>query len=164
MRTVERLIATSLVEMREVDPEEPDAQRCLRAYFAELEPARARARVRSRRGLHGRAARGAAPHGAFVVAYLRGEPIGLRRRQAPPGRRDRHQAHVGGRVGARAGPGPAAARSTRGAGARAGSREARIETGDVLVEAIALYRSAGYAEVAPFNDEPFADRWFAKPL
>ena len=36
MRTVERLIATSLVEMRLVDPEEPDAQRCLRAYVAEL--------------------------------------------------------------------------------------------------------------------------------
>ena len=40
----------------------------------------------------------------------------------------------------------------------------RLETGDVLTEAIALYRSAGYVEVAPFNDEPFADRWFAKPL
>ena len=45
-----------------------------------------------------------------------------------------------------------------------GSKEARLETGDVLGEAIALYRSAGYAEVAPFNDEPFADRWFAKEL
>ena len=45
-----------------------------------------------------------------------------------------------------------------------GSSEVRLETGDVLGEAIALYRSAGYVEVAPFNDEPFADRWFAKPL
>jgi len=45
-----------------------------------------------------------------------------------------------------------------------GSREVRLETGDVLTEAIALYRSAGYEEVEPFNDEPFADRWFAKPL
>ena len=34
----------------------------------------------------------------------------------------------------------------------------------MLPEAIALYRSAGYVEVEPFNDEPFADRWFAKPL
>src|SRR3954467_11774493 len=32
MRAVERLIAASLVEIRQVDPEEPDAQRCLRAY------------------------------------------------------------------------------------------------------------------------------------
>jgi GNAT superfamily N-acetyltransferase len=45
-----------------------------------------------------------------------------------------------------------------------GSHEAHIETSDVLPEAIALYRSAGYVEVPPFNDEPFADRWFTKPL
>jgi GNAT superfamily N-acetyltransferase len=45
-----------------------------------------------------------------------------------------------------------------------GSHEARMETNDVLSEAIALYLSAGYVEVPPFNDEPFADRWFAKPL
>jgi ribosomal protein S18 acetylase RimI-like enzyme len=45
-----------------------------------------------------------------------------------------------------------------------GSTTARLETGDVLDEAIALYRSAGYEEVEPFNDEPFADRWFAKAL
>ncbi|MGH2799597.1 MAG: GNAT family N-acetyltransferase, partial [Thermoleophilaceae bacterium] len=45
-----------------------------------------------------------------------------------------------------------------------GSSEAHLETSDVLPEAIALYRSAGYVEVPPFNDEPFADRWFAKPL
>ena len=31
-------------------------------------------------------------------------------------------------------------------------------------EAIAMYRSAGYVEVAPFNDEPFAHHWFAKQL
>ena len=36
MRTVERLIATSLIELRRVDPASPDAQRCLRAYVAEL--------------------------------------------------------------------------------------------------------------------------------
>ena len=36
MRSVERLIATSLVQLRQVDPESPDAQRCLRAYVAEL--------------------------------------------------------------------------------------------------------------------------------
>jgi GNAT superfamily N-acetyltransferase len=45
-----------------------------------------------------------------------------------------------------------------------GSTTARLETGDVLPEAIALYRSAGYAEVPPFNDEQYADRWFSKEL
>ena len=36
MRSVERLITTSLVQLRQLDPESPDAQRCLRAYVAEL--------------------------------------------------------------------------------------------------------------------------------
>ena len=43
-------------------------------------------------------------------------------------------------------------------------RDARLETNDTLVEAIALYRSVGYREVPAFNDEPFADHWFAKRL
>lgn len=40
----------------------------------------------------------------------------------------------------------------------------RLETNESLVEAIALYRSAGYAEVEPFNDEPYAHHWFEKRL
>jgi hypothetical protein len=36
MRTVQRLLTTSLVELRQVDPESADAQRCLRAYVTEL--------------------------------------------------------------------------------------------------------------------------------
>ena len=48
--------------------------------------------------------------------------------------------------------------------ARAGAQAVRLETNATLVEAIALYRSAGYQEVPPFNDEPFADHWFEKRL
>jgi hypothetical protein len=39
-----------------------------------------------------------------------------------------------------------------------------LETNRTLTEAIAMYRSAGYDEVEPFNAEPVADHWFAKPL
>jgi GNAT superfamily N-acetyltransferase len=45
-----------------------------------------------------------------------------------------------------------------------GARVARIETSAVLTEALALYRSAGWIEVAPFNNEPFADHWLEKAL
>ena len=45
-----------------------------------------------------------------------------------------------------------------------GATVARLETNRVLVEAIGLYRSAGYREVPAFNDEPFAHHWFEKPL
>ncbi len=40
----------------------------------------------------------------------------------------------------------------------------RLETNRALVEAIAMYRSAGYVEVPAFNDEPFAHHWFEKRL
>jgi ribosomal protein S18 acetylase RimI-like enzyme len=45
-----------------------------------------------------------------------------------------------------------------------GARTVRLETNRNLTEAIALYRSAGYVEVPPFNDEPFAHHWFEKRL
>jgi DNA-binding MarR family transcriptional regulator/GNAT superfamily N-acetyltransferase len=164
MRAVERLIATSLVESRQVDPESLDAQRCLRAYVAELN------RRAPERGFDPRTGATAEPHevrppnGAFVVLYLRGEAIGCGAVKHHPGDvTDIKRMWV--------------AESTRGLGlgrrllellerlAREhGSRQARLETSDVLPEAIALYRSAGYVEVPPFNDESFADRWFTKPL
>jgi ribosomal protein S18 acetylase RimI-like enzyme len=40
----------------------------------------------------------------------------------------------------------------------------RLETNRSLTEAGGLYRSAGYAEVAAFNDEPYAHHWFEKRL
>ena len=106
------------------------------------------------------------PLGAFVVAYLRGEPIGCGAVKHHPWRgRDRHQADVDRGVGARPRPRPPAARAPRGPRPRARVRaRPASRPSDVLAEAIALYRSAGYVEVPPFNDEPFADRWFAKPL
>jgi DNA-binding MarR family transcriptional regulator/GNAT superfamily N-acetyltransferase len=164
MRTVERLIATSLVELRQVDAETADAQRCLRAYTAELN------RRAPERGFDPAVGSTAEPdevrppNGAFVVAYLRGEAIGCGAAKHHPGdvsdikRMWVAESARGLGVGRRI-----LARLERLARAH-GSTTVRLETGDVLPEAIALYRSAGYAEVPPFNDEPFADRWFAKPL
>jgi hypothetical protein len=45
-----------------------------------------------------------------------------------------------------------------------GARVLRLETNRALAEAIALYRSAGYAEVPAFNDETYAHHWFEKRL
>jgi len=164
MRTVERLLATSLVDLRQADPASPDAQRCLRAYVTELN------RRAPQRGFDPSKGATAEPHevrpprGAFVVAYRRGEPVGCGA--------VKHQSHEVTDIKRMW-----VAESARGLGlgrrllehlerlAREhGSREAHLETSDVLPEAIALYRSAGYVEVPPFNDEPFADRWFTKPL
>jgi ribosomal protein S18 acetylase RimI-like enzyme len=46
----------------------------------------------------------------------------------------------------------------------AGVAVLHLETNRALVEAIALYRSAGYREVPAFNDEPYAHHWFEKRL
>ena len=48
--------------------------------------------------------------------------------------------------------------------ARAQAPVVRLETNRALTEAIAMYRAAGYAEVAPFNDERYAHHWFEKRL
>jgi DNA-binding MarR family transcriptional regulator/GNAT superfamily N-acetyltransferase len=164
MRSVERLIARALVELRQVDPTSADAQRCLRAYFAELQ------RRAPERGFDPSDGATAEPHevrppnGAFLVAYLRGEAIGC----------GAVKHHAGDATDIKR---MWVAESARGLGVgrrllaaledlarEHGSTAARLETNDVLVEAIAMYRSVGYTEVPAFNDEPFADRWFAKPL
>jgi GNAT superfamily N-acetyltransferase len=39
-----------------------------------------------------------------------------------------------------------------------------LDTAGPLSAAARLYRSAGYVEIAPYNDNPFASLWFAKGL
>src|SRR5215212_9772340 len=76
MRTVERLLATSMVELRAVDAAEPDAQRCLRAYVAELNRRAPDRGFDPTKGSTARPHEVRPPNGAFVVVYLRGEPAG----------------------------------------------------------------------------------------
>ncbi|HEX2392597.1 MAG TPA: GNAT family N-acetyltransferase [Solirubrobacterales bacterium] len=45
-----------------------------------------------------------------------------------------------------------------------GCRRVRLDTSDYLSEAIGLYRSAGYAEVADYNANPKASLWFEREL
>lgn len=164
MRTVERLIATSLVEIRPVDPEAPDAQRCLRAYVGELNRRAPDRGFDPSQGSTAEPHEVRPPHGAFVVVYLRGEPIGCGAVKHHPGEVTDIKRMWVAESARGLGLGRRLLEHLEGLAGEHGSREVRLETGDVLGEAIALYRSAGYVEVEPFNDEPFADRWFAKPL
>jgi GNAT superfamily N-acetyltransferase len=45
-----------------------------------------------------------------------------------------------------------------------GCRAVRLDSSAYLTEAIGLYRSAGYHEIPPYNDNPKADIWFERPL
>jgi DNA-binding MarR family transcriptional regulator/GNAT superfamily N-acetyltransferase len=163
MRSVERLITSSLVQTRLVDPEHPDAKRCLRAYVAELHR-RSDAPFDPHTGSTAEPHEVRPPAGAFLVAYLNGEAIGCGAvKHRPQGRSDIKRMWV--------------AESARGLGIgrrllrelehlirESGARVAQLETNAALVEAITMYRSAGYTEVPAFNDEPYADHWFAKVL
>ncbi|MGV1049973.1 MAG: GNAT family N-acetyltransferase [Solirubrobacterales bacterium] len=45
-----------------------------------------------------------------------------------------------------------------------GCQAVRLDTSNYLSEAIGLYRSAGYAEVPAYNENPKADLWFERSL
>jgi DNA-binding MarR family transcriptional regulator len=159
MRQVERLLTAAVVTIEPVDPTHPDAVRCVDAYFAELD---------RRSGTHYDPAAGvsAAPHelrppaGVMLVAYLHGEAVGC---GALKNREEIKRMWVAEPVrGLGVGRRLLAELESRAAGL--GARAVRLETNGNLTEAIAMYRKAGYAEVRPFNDEPFAHHWFEKRL
>ncbi|MGV3758703.1 MAG: GNAT family N-acetyltransferase [Actinomycetota bacterium] len=47
---------------------------------------------------------------------------------------------------------------------QAGRTTVVLDTNGTLTEAIALYERAGYRPVERYNDNPYAERWFTKPL
>jgi len=163
MAEVERLLTAALVEISATDPAHADARACLDAYVADL------ARLFDDgfdpcRSISAGANELRPPAGLFLVARLRGDAIGcgaLRFHGAEPAEVKRMWV----------------ADSVRGLGlgrrlltelerhaAANGVRTLRLETNRNLTAAISLYRSTGYAEVDPFNDEPYAHHWFEKQL
>jgi ribosomal protein S18 acetylase RimI-like enzyme len=163
MADVERLLTASVVEIGDVDPASPDAQHCLRAYVAELGH-RFEAGFDPALSISAELDELRPPAGLFLVATLRGEPVGcgaLKLHGTEPAELKRMWV----------------AESVRGLGVgrrllgelehhatASGARVVRLETNKTLTEAIGLYRSAGYREVAPFNDERYAHHWFEKHL
>lgn len=163
MADVERLLTAAMVEVAPTDPAHPHARQCLGAYFSELDR-RFDTGFDPGRSIPAEDAELRPPAGLLLVATLRADPIGC-------GALVLH------------GDGPAVikrmwvAGSARGLGvgrrllteleacaADRGARTVRLETNKALVEAIGLYRSAGYVEIAPFNDEAYAHHWFEKQI
>jgi len=163
MADVERLLTAAMVEVGPIDPAHPHAQHCLREYFAELNR-RFDTGFDPERSIPAREDDLRPPTGLFLLASLAGEPIGcgaLKFHDDEPTEIKRMWV----------------AESARGLGVgrkllgeleeqavRHGARAVRLETNKTLAEAISLYRSAGYAEIPRFNDEPYAHHWFEKEL
>jgi GNAT superfamily N-acetyltransferase len=163
MHTVQRLLVTAAVEIKTADPGGPDARRCIHAYFTELDR-------RSESGFDPAAGISAEPHelvppaGRFLIAYLNGEPVGCGAVKHHPGGPSQLKRMWVAESARGLGIGRRLLAELEGYALQSGASTARLETNRALVEAIAMYRSAGYVEVPAFNDEPFAHHWFEKPL
>jgi DNA-binding MarR family transcriptional regulator/GNAT superfamily N-acetyltransferase len=163
MADVERLLTASTVEIAQIDSSHPDAQRCLHAYFSELDR-RFDAGFDPAFSTPVDEEELRPPAGLFLVASVRAEPIGcggLKIHDDAPAEIKRMWVAESAR-GLGIGRRLLSELEDRAAGH--GARAVRLETNRTLAEAISLYRSAGYVEVAPFNDEPYAHHWFEKQI
>jgi ribosomal protein S18 acetylase RimI-like enzyme len=163
MAVVEKLLTATLVELAVVDPAGDAAQFCLGSYFAELD-------VRFDGGFDLRQARAletadmTEPAGLLLLARLHDEPIGcgaLRFHGEEPAEIKRMWVAASARG---LGVGRRLLDELERHARRRGVPALRLDTNRSLVEAINLYRSVGFVEVEPFNDEHYADHWFEKKL
>ena len=163
MAEVERLLITPVIRIDEIDPDDARARYCLHEYFDELnrrfdtgfDPAV------SRRADAGEMR---APAGAFLVAKLRDEPVGcggLKFHRDQPAEIKRMWVAPTARG---LGVGRRLLDDLERRAAANGCQVVQLDTNATLVEAIGMYRAAGYREVAAFNDEPYANHWFEKRL
>lgn len=163
MGTVERLLTAGLVMFTVADPASPEARACMAAYFAELGE-RFDGGFDPGASLPATDADLVEPSGLLLLARLHGEPVGcgaLKFHGTEPAELKRMW------VANRArglGLGRRLLAELEDQARRHGATVVRLETNQALTEAITLYRSAGYAEVAAFSDEQYAHHWFEKHL
>jgi len=163
MAEVERLLLASAVQFAVCDPRHADARRAVRAYVGELSE-------RFAGGFDPALSISAAddelapPAGLFLVATLYSDAVGcgaLKFHDGAPAELKRMWVSPAVRG---LGLGRRLLAELEAHAAARGVRTLRLETNHTLGEAISLYRTAGYREVAPFNDEPYAHHWFEKTL
>jgi DNA-binding MarR family transcriptional regulator/GNAT superfamily N-acetyltransferase len=163
MSDVERLLTASMVQIDVTDPKHLDARHCMAAYFAELDE-RFDVGFEAEQSLPADAGDLRPPAGLLLVARLRGRPIGcaaIKFHGDDPAEIKRMWVD---REARGLGLGRRLLREIERAAAERGVTVLHLETNRSLHEAIALYRSCGYIEVEPFNDEPYAHHWFEKGL
>ena len=163
MGTVMRLLDAGLVQVEPADAASDDARRCLAAYYDELArrfPAGSTrdaactptpASSRSRPGCSCSRGCAGAPIGCGAVLFHDDATAYVKRMWVDDAVRGMG---VGRRILV----------ALEQAARDHGAASVTLETNASLTEAIAMYRASGYVEVEPFNDEVYADHWFAKPL
>jgi len=163
MAEVERLLVASAVEVSVRDPADPAARACLRAYVEEL-GRRFETGFDPARSLPAADQEMIPPAGLFLVATLHAVAVGcggLKFHDSAPAEVKRMWVAPAARG---LGLGRRLLAELEARAAAHGVTVLRLETNGTLAEAISLYRSSGYQEVAPFSGEPYAHHWFEKAL
>lgn len=163
LATAERLLRAATVAIDLVDPGCAAARSALAQYFTELDE-------RFPAGFdpdHGGASGDAAltpPDGGFFVMYSDGAVVGCGGLQAIDERTaeiKRMWIHPGWRG---LGLGARLLARLEGAAREHGRTRVVLDTNGTLIEAIAMYERAGYHPTERYNDNPYAQHWFAKDL
>jgi ribosomal protein S18 acetylase RimI-like enzyme len=163
MAEVERLLIASMVVIGPCPPGDPQARACVRAYAREIarrfddgfDPALSNP-------VHDEEL--VPPAGVFLLATLNAEPVGCGavklHRDAPA---EIKRIWVADTVRG-LGIGQRMLSELERYAAERGWTAVRLDTNRNLTEAIAMYRSAGYREIEPYNTEHYAHHWFEKQL
>ena len=163
MADVERLLRASAVRFDVEEPGSTDASWCLEQYFSELN-------TRFETGFDPLLSISAdveeltPPAGVLLIARMRAMPVGCGGLKFHPGAPAELKRMWIAPEARGLGLGRRLLRELEETAQHEGVRVLRLETNRALIEAIALYRSCGFREVAAFNDEPYAHHWFEKRL
>jgi ribosomal protein S18 acetylase RimI-like enzyme len=153
----------STIHFDRVDPLGRDATAAMRSYFTELD-ARFDAGFDTDAAL-ATVASMSAPHGAFLIARSGGDDVagcgGIQRHDERTAEVKRMWIAPTWRG---AGLGRRLLAELEHVSIELGYGRVVLDTNATLTEAIALYVSAGYTEIERYNDNPDAQRWFAKRL
>lgn len=161
MAEVERLMRASAVTFEPEAPDSADARWCIEQYFREL-AGRFETGFDPARSISAKPEELIPPAGIFVIARLDGQPVGcgaLKVRDERIGEIKRMWVRADAR---RLGIARRVLERLETTAREFGLTTLRLETNRALEEAQTLYRRAGYREVAPFNEEPYAHHWFEK--
>jgi GNAT superfamily N-acetyltransferase len=154
---------TTVAAFEVVDPTGTEATEAMQAYFDELD-GRFPGGFDPGEALGQGAAPMAAPGGAFVLARVGDEVAacgGLQRHDDDTGEIKRMW--VGPRW-RRTGLGRLMLAELEQRAGELGYRRIVLDTNGTLDEALSLYGSSGYEPIDRYNDNPYAQHWFAKQL
>lgn len=163
LATAELLVRAGSVAFEAVSADSAEARAAVGRYFAELDD-RFDGGFEPGDAWEQDAEAMAPPYGVFLLARSDDEVVacgGVQQIGTALGEIKRMWVHPGWRG---AGLGARTLARLEDAARDLGHDRVRLDTNSALTEAIALYERSGYAEIARYNDNPYARHWYEKSL